>query len=115
MQTGYPRVIGIQNISSLLRNTILKLMREDGVEVTGEEGLKALDTNYFSSLFTPMASVDAADVLNHITPKVTIQMNDFLMTECTAKELKEALDNIGDLKALGVDGLPAIFTSSIGS
>ena len=50
-------------------------MREDGVVVTGEEGLKALITNYFSSLFTPMAGADAAVIQNNIAPKVSAQMN----------------------------------------
>jgi hypothetical protein len=34
------------------KNTIKKLKGEDGVEVEGKEGLKALVTNYFSSLLT---------------------------------------------------------------
>lgn len=51
------------------RNTIVKLKWEDGVDLSGEEGLKALITNYFSSLFTPMAGADADEILNHNTQK----------------------------------------------
>jgi hypothetical protein len=36
-------------------------------------------------------------------------MNDSLMKEFTDDEIKKALEGIGDLKALGVDGMPSIF------
>jgi hypothetical protein len=35
-------------------------------------------------------------------------MNEFLLAEYTEKEIKRALDDIGDLKAPGADGMPAI-------
>lgn len=35
------------------KNRIEKLKGDDGVEIRGEEGLKALITNHFFSLFTP--------------------------------------------------------------
>lgn len=78
------------------RNAIKRLKKEDGVVVEGEEGLQALVTNYFSSLFTPVAGVSHGDFLHHITPKVTSQMNDFLMAEFTAEEVEAALKSIGD-------------------
>lgn len=36
-------------------------------------------------------------------------MNEFLMAEFTRGEVKQTLDNIGDLKAPGADDMPAIF------
>jgi hypothetical protein len=36
-------------------------------------------------------------------------MNDFLTAEYTEKEIKDALDDMGDLKAPGTDGMPTIF------
>ncbi|KAE8794595.1 retrotransposon protein [Hordeum vulgare] len=56
-----------------------------------------------------MAGADADEILNPITPKVTSQMNEFLMADFTPEEVKVALDSIGDLKAPGADGLPTIF------
>jgi hypothetical protein len=91
------------------KNTIKKLKGDDGVLVEGDEGLKALITNYFSSLFTPMAGANVQRVLECVTPRVTQQMNDFLSTEYTEEEVKKALDDMGDLKAPGADGMPAIF------
>jgi hypothetical protein len=95
------------------KNTITKLKRDDGVVVEGEEGLKALVTDYYDSLFTPVTDPshfgDLEEHLHSIQPRVTQQMNDSLCAEFTADEVKEALDSIGDLKALGADGMPALF------
>lgn len=49
------------------------------------------------------------ELLNCVTPKVTAEMNVSLISEFTAKEVKEALDSIGDLKAPAPDGMPSIF------
>jgi hypothetical protein len=48
------------------KNTIHKLKGEDGVMVEDEEGLKALVTNYFVSLFTPMPGIDIRHALSCI-------------------------------------------------
>jgi hypothetical protein len=39
-------------------------------------------------------------------------MNEMLMKEYSDEEIKQALDNMGDLKAPGVDGMPALFISN---
>jgi hypothetical protein len=77
--------------------------------VEGDESLKTLITNYFSSLFTPMAGIDIRHALSHIPARVTPQMNEILQAEFTREEVKCALDSMGDLKAPGADGMPAVF------
>ncbi|XP_045083332.1 uncharacterized protein [Aegilops tauschii subsp. strangulata] len=47
--------------------------------------------------------------LQAVQPKLTPQMNDLLIKEYTVEEVKRALDDMGDLKAPGADGMPAIF------
>lgn len=44
-----------------------------------------------------------------IQPRVTSQMNEILCSEYSEEEVKNALDSIGDLKAPGPDGMPAVF------
>jgi hypothetical protein len=56
-----------------------------------------------------MAGANANFVLENIQPRVTQQMNEVLAREFTREEIKEALDGIGDLKAPGADGMPALF------
>src|SRR6266540_7289262 len=81
------------------KNKIKKLKGDDGVVVEGEEGLKALITNYFSSLFTPLAGANVQRILESVAPRVTSQMNDFLISVYTEEEAKKALDDMGDLKS----------------
>ena len=49
------------------------------------------------------------EVINHINPCVNAQMNEMLDAEFTAEEVRKPLDSIGDLKAPGSDGMPAVF------
>jgi hypothetical protein len=49
------------------------------------------------------------ELLGQIDPRVTQQMNELLCKEFTTKEVEEALQNIGDLKAPGPHGMPSIF------
>jgi hypothetical protein len=56
-----------------------------------------------------MAGVDVERVLETVSPRVTNQMNALLTAEYTEDEIKRALDDMGDLKAPGADGMPAIF------
>ena len=48
-------------------------------------------------------------VLEKVQPKVTYQMNTFLMAPYMAEDVKKAVFSIGDLKAPGPNGLHAIF------
>jgi hypothetical protein len=67
-------------------------------------------TNYFTKLFTSSAGIRVEELLAHVPARVTPEMNEKLLAEFTAAEIKVALDSIGDLKAPGPDGLPAIFS-----
>lgn len=44
-----------------------------------------------------------------VVPRITSEMNEFLLKEFKEEEIKKALDSIGDLKAPGPDGMPAVF------
>lgn len=52
---------------------------------------------------------DFHSLLESVTQTVTQEMNDNLMGEFKHVEIKMALESIGDLKALGPDGLPSVF------
>jgi hypothetical protein len=77
--------------------------------VKGEEGLQALVSNYFINLFSPMAGTNMEHILDHIIPGITKQVYQMLSAEYRSGEVKAAPDSIGDLKALGPEGMPAIF------
>jgi hypothetical protein len=85
------------------------LRREDGSVMEEEGAMKGLVTNYFLDLFSSNAGTRMEELLNQIGSRVTPEMNELLCKEFNAFEVKEALVNIGDLKAPGMDGMPSIF------
>lgn len=48
------------------------------------------------------------ELLGHINPSVTPAMNELLCKEFTEKEVINALNGIGGLKAPGPDGMPSL-------
>ena len=66
-------------------------------------------TDFYSALFTSSAGTRFEEVLQHVPSRVTVAMNDELTRDYTEEEIKSALDSMGDLKAPGPDGMPALF------
>lgn len=75
----------------------------------GNDYLRPLIFDYFQSLFTSGAGVIDDDLMATVKPVVTSQMNRLLIAPYTPEEVKRALFQIGDMKALGPDGLHAVF------
>ena len=91
------------------KNTIRRLRRDDGVWVEGAEQLKEHVVSYFCNMFTSVAGPDNNQILRTVSPRVNAQMNERLTAVYTKEEVKEALFNIGDIKAPGPDGMSAVF------
>lgn len=91
------------------RNKIEQLQKEDGSWVQNREQLKEHVADYFFNLFSSTAGHDIEEVLRAVPAKVDMNMNEALCAHYSSEEIKAALDNIGDLKAPGLDGMPAIF------
>ena len=68
---------------------------------------------YGAKLFTHLFQSELHEfdesILDSVKVKVTPDMNRSLLAPFTTEEVKKVLFNIGDLKALGPDGLHAIF------
>jgi hypothetical protein len=64
---------------------------------------------YFSNLFTSDGIVVDQGFLDKIILKVTDDMNERLIAQYTAEDVKKAVFSIGYLKAPGPDGLHALF------
>jgi hypothetical protein len=91
------------------KNRIRRLKKDDGSVVENQEEMKEVVTNYFLNLFTSSTGSRVEELLGHIDSRITPEMNELLGKEFIVKEVEEALDSIGDLKAPGVDGMPSIF------
>lgn len=75
----------------------------------GEEELRSFIADYYKSLFSSNTGTREEDLLVNVPRSVTVEMNDFLKKGFTTDEIKEALNSMGDLKAPGPDGMPAVF------
>jgi hypothetical protein len=77
--------------------------------VEREKEKRMFIANYFSDLFRTSGGQVSQHLLDAVETKITSHMNECLMKELTSDEVRKALDGIGDLKAPGPDGMPAIF------
>ncbi|KAK1650817.1 hypothetical protein QYE76_068622 [Lolium multiflorum] len=90
-------------------NMLKKLRNDDGGWVEGDEELRSFITNYYQSLFSSTAGTREAELLCNVSPVVTPDMNAYLKIPFSLDEIKDALNSMGDLKAPGPDGMPAVF------
>jgi hypothetical protein len=97
------------------RNRIGHLQKEDGGWVEEEEEKKGFIANHFLQLFRSNRIEEGytQQLLEAMHPRITADMNAFLLREFTEEEVKNALDSIGDLKAPGPDGMPSVFYKNI--
>jgi len=92
------------------RNRVGRLRNGAGLWEESEEGKKAVVSNYFKNLFRSSGLAGRTQhLLDVVEPLVTGEMNEQLCKPFSVDEVEKALNSIGDLKAPGPDGLPAIF------
>jgi ribonuclease HI len=91
------------------RSRIKKLIRDDGQVVTENNDISQMIVEFYRDLFQSRLGTRYEEILNHVTPRVTTEMNASLNGEFTGDEIRAALEGIGDLKAPGSDGMPSIF------
>uniref|UniRef100_A0A8R7JXL8 Reverse transcriptase domain-containing protein n=1 Tax=Triticum urartu TaxID=4572 RepID=A0A8R7JXL8_TRIUA len=91
------------------KNIITRLRKEDGSVVEGEEALGNYIANHYKSLFTSSGGILTNDLLSRVPTVVTPEMNARLIRPYSGEEVKKALESIGDLKAPGPNGMPAVF------
>lgn len=70
---------------------------------------RSVITNYFENLFKSSGNRNTQRLLDCVQRKVTGPMNEKLMKPFTREEVHQALKSIGNLKAPGPDGMPALF------
>lgn len=78
-----------------------------------EEEKKSFIMQYFKNMFQSNGCQHPERLLSKVKKKVTEEMNECLMAEFIVEEIKTSIDSIGDLKALGPDGMPAVFYKNL--
>ena len=90
------------------KNHIEKLVDDGGGVVAGKD-LKSFIANQFQHLFLSSAGNQMEEVLRCVPTRVTHEMNERLEAPFSADDIWAALQDMGDLKAPGADGIPSIF------
>ncbi|CAL1353160.1 unnamed protein product [Linum trigynum] len=91
------------------RNTIRKLISEDGRVWLGQNEVSDCLVDYYSHMFESQGDEGRDTITSTIPRRVTSEMNDWLRRPFTVEEIEDALRHMGPLKAPGEDGFPAIF------
>jgi hypothetical protein len=77
--------------------------------VDGTENLNPLISDYFTTLFSLEINGIDPSFLEKITPKVSHDMNERLIAQFSAEDVRKAAFSIEDLKAPGPYGLHTLF------
>lgn len=91
------------------RNTVEKIKDHNGNWKEGDVEVGKILRAYFLDLFTSVNPCDLHQVIESVKPRVTGQMNDFLLQPYTEREIIEALKQMHTVKSPGPDGMPPLF------
>jgi len=91
------------------RKNGIKSLVDDGGRVVEGDRLKTYIAVQYQELFLTQIEGDVEEVTRCVQQCVTREMNDILQAPYSGEEVWKALENIGDLKAPSVDGIPSVF------
>ena len=91
------------------KNFMDSLVDDDGVWKIEEDKMEEIAIGYFGDLFSTSNPIDFSNLLLAVQPKVTQEMNEWLVWPFVACEVTEALKQMYPLKAPGPDGMPPLF------
>ncbi|KAA3467661.1 reverse transcriptase [Gossypium australe] len=91
------------------RNLFHKLQDEEGRETEIIQDMEGTARSYFQNLFMLEERGSCDHLLSRIDRCISEKDNQFLTALYTKEEIKEAVFEMGPTKALGKDGLPALF------
>ncbi|CAL9001860.1 unnamed protein product, partial [Prunus brigantina] len=103
------RFFHLTTIQRRQRNRILKIKSEHGGWISGEKLIRNEFQGFFLNLFKTSGPRDWRGILDHVPLLVTSDMNADLCKPFDMGEVKEAIKQMGPLKAPGPDGFPAVF------
>lgn len=111
MQSGDKnnRFFHFSTIQRRQKNKIKLLKDDNGDWLDTETNIANGFSDYFQSLFSTDGARDWSDVLCHIYPRVTKEMNEELLKPVSMDEVKAAVFQLGALKSPGPDGFSRIF------
>ena len=91
------------------KNTIFKLMDDRGIQRESDSEVAEAAVSYFKNLYRTSHPDKIMEVVEAVDPKVSDEMNQFLIKQFTRDEIEAALKQMHPTKSPGPDGMPAIF------
>ena len=89
-------------------NRIVGVMDESKICQDDEDKISEVITAYYENLFTTSQPDISTEFIDAIQPNVTNEMNNMLIKDFNAGEVKKALDQMYPLKSLGLDSMPPL-------
>ena len=95
------------------KNTIFKLMDERGIWRESASVVAEVAVSYFENLYRTSHPDKILEVVEVVDPKVSDEMNQYLIKQFTRDEIESALKHMHSTKSPRPDGMPAIFYKKI--
>lgn len=90
-------------------NRITTLQRDDGHVCSDHDEVKEEIQGFYKDLYSSQGYRDMSELLQFVTPQVTVVMNESLERDYTAEEVRTTLFQMAPSKAPGIDGFTAGF------
>lgn len=90
-------------------NCIRKIQDEQGQVWRKKRDISRVFLEYYNRLFTSQTSSQVERRIGHVVPRVSVEMNRWLLHHFSEEEVKRALFQMHPLKSPGPDGYPALF------
>ncbi|KAA3472533.1 reverse transcriptase [Gossypium australe] len=90
-------------------NTIRRLEKAEGQEVTDKFEISETASDFFHDLFSSRGAGESSYLLQGIGTYISTETNTALLSAYSEEEVYKALKEMGSTKALGSDGFPALF------
>lgn len=85
-----------------------------GICVSSEKEVEQVAVQYFEELFTSTTPSNFEEALGDFSPSIMVQNNEMLTALATEEEVRSALFMMNPEKALGQDGMTALFSNDLG-
>jgi hypothetical protein len=93
----------------------IKLLRTDDGQITKNRSeMEGMARNCFMQLYSTDQKVRPTELLQAFEPTISYVANASLCKEFSDDEIRDAMFQIGPIKALGPDGFPALFSKGTG-
>ncbi|KAL4351327.1 hypothetical protein GQ457_06G004380 [Hibiscus cannabinus] len=99
----------VTTLQNRRQNCICRIKNSQGEWLEDDKDIAQLFQEHFKGVYTKALSIDFDSISDIIPRVVTEEMNRELCRRVTREEVKEAIFNMGSLKAPGPDGFPGVF------